>query len=159
MTDYTELLARIEHVTPELRWAVGQLPAEALQWRPAPEEWSAHEAAFHTRDIERQVYLVRVGRVLREERPALEWFDEVGWHRAHYRPDEPIDAILADYEAAHGAIVALVRDLDAAGWQRLGLHPTAGAQPAYYWARQCYRHALEHVHQIVHVAEAYAQPH
>jgi hypothetical protein len=144
-------------VTPDLRWAVGQLPPADQGWAPAPGEWSAHETAAHTRDTEREVYLLRVRRVLREERPELAWFDEVGWHASHYRPDEPIEHILSEYEAAHGELVALLRGIDSAAWERSGLHPTAGAQTTAYWARHCYNHALDHVHQIIKVAEAYDQ--
>jgi hypothetical protein len=30
-----------------LRAAIAAVPAEALTWRPAPREWSAHEVAVH----------------------------------------------------------------------------------------------------------------
>ena len=46
------LIARYESGPARLKAALAKVPPEALQWRPAPGEWSAHEIVVHCADSE-----------------------------------------------------------------------------------------------------------
>src|SRR5436309_1672508 len=46
------LIARYESGPGRLKAALAMVPPEALQWRPAPGEWSAHEIVVHCADSE-----------------------------------------------------------------------------------------------------------
>ena len=39
-----------------LRGALARVPPQALKWRPAPGEWSAHEVVCHCADSETNAY-------------------------------------------------------------------------------------------------------
>src|SRR3990172_3645152 len=51
-----------------LRAALAAVPAEALRWRPAPGEWSAHEIVCHCADSETSAY-ARIRLLLTEPEP------------------------------------------------------------------------------------------
>src|SRR6185436_7355975 len=83
----------------QLSHEINRLPAESVLWRLTAEEWSVHECLSHVRDVERQVFLPRLTRVVKEDNPTLAWFDEQAYHRDHWNSAEPIQNILADFVA------------------------------------------------------------
>ncbi len=46
------LIERYARGVDRLRAALAKVPVEALQWRPAPNRWSAHEVVVHCSDSE-----------------------------------------------------------------------------------------------------------
>lgn len=76
--------------------------------RPGPEAFSLVEQACHLRDVEREGYLLRVKRMLSEERPRLVGFD--GSTAARERDYASQDAKLAtrQFAAARAEVVALL---------------------------------------------------
>jgi len=132
----------------QLSHELALMPAEAMLWKPAPEEWSVHECLTHLRDIERQVFLVRITRVIKEDTPHLPFFDEAAYHKEHWNPDEPIQNILADFVAARAAEVSL---LESADWSRTGVHATRGPISLGWLADYTAGHSWEHLSQIMRV--------
>ena len=100
--------------------AIARVPADALSWKPSPEEFSLVEHACHLRDLEREGYLVRVRRLLAEAVPVLEGFD--GATVAQERHYLAQDAHLAahDFAAARAELLARLRALTAADLAREG---------------------------------------
>jgi len=143
------LRAQSHQVTQE----INSLPADAILWKPAPEEWSAHEALAHLRDVERHVFRVRIERMASEDNPPLPVFDEVTYHKEHWRLDEPIQTILADLVADRAAEVAV---LEAADWSRPGVHAARGPITLGWQANYVVAHTWEHLSQIMRVRLSYA---
>src|SRR3972149_1829955 len=74
-----------------LRAARAAVPAEALRWRPAPGEWSAHEIVCHCADSETSAY-ARIRLLLTEPEPPIHGYDQDAWARTldyHAHPLAP----------------------------------------------------------------------
>lgn len=63
-----------------LRAALATVPAEALKWRPAPNEWSAHEVVCHCADSETNSH-ARIRFVLSEKELVIQGYDQERWAR------------------------------------------------------------------------------
>src|SRR3990172_3110776 len=95
-----QLLDRLESAGQDYLWYLDQLSEAEIHTPPAPNEWTAHQVAAHVRDTEQQVFLLRVKRILAEEHPAVENFDQEGWNRDHYSADELIKKIKSEFRNA-----------------------------------------------------------
>lgn len=127
---------------------VGLMPPEAYLWRVSETEWSVQECAAHIRNIERQVFLVRISKVVKEDNPFLPNFDEFAYHRDHWRADEPLDTILPDFLAARAELVSL---LESADWSRTGTHEERGPLSLEWLASYAVNHTWEHLSQLMRV--------
>jgi len=132
----------------QLTHEVGLMPANALLWRPAEGEWSVQECLTHIRNIERQVFLVRIGRIVREREPFLPNFDVSAYHREHWRADEPVSEILPDFLGARAELVAL---LETADWARMGTRDGRGPIDLDWMAAFATNHVWEHMSQLMRV--------
>lgn len=148
------LLSKAHQAVIDLEWAIRSLSADKLSWRPAEGEWSAHEVLSHIRDIQRHVYGLRVRRILSEERPRLELFDETRWQAEHYDPRESAEAMLSHLRRNLEETLGIFERLPAEAWDRLGIHPELGPTTAEYWAFRMYAHAVEHLDQILDIHNA-----
>lgn len=131
---------------------LAKLPAEELQQVPAPNEWTLHQVAAHVRDVEQQVFLYRLKRMLREDNPAVENFDQEVWTRGHYAASEPIKKIVAEIRAARKKQAALLRRAKDKDWARTAQHPTWKTLSVEWLMTHAINHALEHAAQA---GEAY----
>jgi hypothetical protein len=127
---------------------VGLMPNEALLWRPAEGEWSVQECLAHIRNIERQVFLVRISKVVKESNPFLPNFDEFAYHREHWRADEPVAEIMPDFLAARAELVGLLETTD---WARTGTHEERGPLSLDWLATYASNHTWEHLSQLMRV--------
>ena len=127
-------------------------PVEAARWKPKPDEWSAHECLTHLRDIERNVFRLRMERIVNEDNPTLVFFDEAAYQKEHWTPDESIQDILADFVADRAAEVALLENAD---WSRTAVHPVRGSITLNWLADYTLGHTWEHLSQIMRVRLAY----
>jgi len=84
---------------------------DRLRERPDPEAFSLLEHACHLRDLEREGYLPRVGRMLSEDRPALEGFDGGAIARARDYPSQDAARAAQEFAAARRELVAIVSAL------------------------------------------------
>src|SRR5260221_14777769 len=100
-----------------LREALTRVPAEALTWRPAPGEWSAHEVICHCADSETTSYS-RIRYVLAEKDPLIVGYDQEEWARRFDYHALPIEPALAAVAAVRFLTTALLRTLPAEAWAR-----------------------------------------
>lgn len=82
-----------------LESALAKVPAEVLQWRPAPREWSAHEVVCHCADSETNG-AARIRYVVCETEPVVLAYDEAGWATALENHARQIEANLAAWQSA-----------------------------------------------------------
>ena len=149
MPDKPTTLRLLQQSADDLAREVAQTPPEARMWRAKEGEWSVQECLAHLRDVERLVFLERVRRILAEERPLLPNFDETTYHREHWNPDEPADAILADYASARKEMVELASA--APDWTRGGVHEMRGPITLAWQIDYALGHTWEHLSQILRV--------
>lgn len=130
----------------DLKRYVMEAPADQLHWHEG-NEWSVHETMAHLCEIEQNVFLVRIQRVASEDKPALAYFDEAAWHKAHYKPDQPVGQMLTDFTYARQKIIDALKSQS--DWNRWGLHEKLKKQMSLaYLAHVAIRHTWEHMNQM-----------
>ena len=113
---------------------------------PAPGEWSARQVVHHLADSE-TTSAIRLRRLLAEDRPAIDGYDEVEFaRRLHY--DRPIDASLELLKAVRQASAEILDRLGEADWTREGTHSESGRYTVETWLEIYAAHAHEHAEQI-----------
>jgi DinB superfamily len=130
-----------------LRAAIAAVPAEALTWRPAPREWSAHEVAVHCADSETNA-AGRIRFLATEPDPVMQGYDEAAWAVAFDYHAHPLELALATVDAVRGNTVALLRRLPEEAWARVGRHTQSGRYSAEDWLRIYAAHLEDHSRQI-----------
>ena len=132
MTAWTSLLDDLSAMPDELERAMRLVPADRLRWKPESwggspgETFAALEHACHVRDIERDGYQVRIGRMLEEQNPSLVSIDgdELAKERRYDAAD--LQEALASFRSARAETVARLRALDDAQLERAGFFAEYG---------------------------------
>lgn len=137
-----------------LEAAIAEVPAEALQWRPAPGKWSVHEVAVHCADSGTNSHM-RIRYVVAEDRPTIMGYDQDRWafeldYHAH-----PMDLALQTVRAVRANTVPLLRRLTEAQWGRRGTHSESGTYGAEDWLRIYAEHLEVHERQVRRVLAAW----
>lgn len=140
-----------------LRHALATVPPEAMQWRPAAGEWSAHEVVVHCSDSETQA-ASRIRILASEQEPLILGYDEAAWARDLDYHAHPIDVALATVDAVRANTVALLRRLPQAVWRREGRHTESGRYTAEDWLRIYAEHLENHARQIEANVAAWRRP-
>jgi hypothetical protein len=130
-----------------LEAALARVPETARAWRPAPEEWSAHEVVCHCADSEANAY-ARIRFLVAEPSPTLMGYDQDRWADVLAYRDFPIEAALAVVRAVRASTAALVSRLPDEAWTREGRHTESGRYTAEDWLRIYADHLDVHARQI-----------
>lgn len=142
----THLLNRLEESAREFRSAV-QSAHEAKHVHA--EEWSAHQIAVHTRDVEKMVYGARIRRSIAEENPLFENFDGDTWMAEHYDANEALASILDELVDSVFQTVAALRALPPEAWTRASQHETYGEGfTTQTWVERSLAHIEEHLETV-----------
>ncbi len=102
------------------------IPSGRWKRRPAPDEWSPLEVVCHLRDVEREVNLPRLEKVLRETNPFIVGMDTDPWaeERGYARQDGL--AALREFNQARLRTLSLLTDLSVEAWARPARHAIFG---------------------------------
>jgi hypothetical protein len=130
-----------------LKAALSTVPAEALQWRPKPGEWSAHEVVVHCADSETNA-AARIRFLVAEPDPVILGYDEAEWARRFDYHKHPLEPALALVEAVRTNTVALLHRMPEEAWQRVGRHTESGRYAAEDWLGIYAEHLDGHARQI-----------
>lgn len=115
--------------------------------RPGPEGWSIRDVVVHLADTE-LVRGMRMRRILVEDTPTIEAIDEGLWkRRLHYLWRSP-EASLALFELLRFANAEILRECDAASWERTAEHTEDGRITLADFLQRGAEHAEEHARQI-----------
>jgi len=117
-SQHAEALEMLAAMPEFVAGAIARAPADALQWKPAPEEFSLVEHACHLRDLEREGYLVRVQRMIAESNPELQPFDGTAVAAARNYRSQDARAAARDFARARREVVALLAPLTAGQLRR-----------------------------------------
>jgi uncharacterized damage-inducible protein DinB len=127
--------------------AIAGLSPEQLQTRLGENEWSIQQVLLHLPDSEAVGY-ERIRRVIAEERPTLHPYDEDAWARnLHYHQQDPHLA-LELFKLLRLSSAALLQQLPAAAWERVGVHAENGVMNLYTLFQAYLNHGEAHLRQI-----------
>jgi hypothetical protein len=138
-----------------LREALAKVPKGALQWRPEPGRWSAHEVGVHCADAEANAAL-RIRYLLAEKEPLIVGYDQDAWARLFDYHAQPLEEALAAAASARSRTVPLLRRMTDADWAKAGRHTESGPYSAEDWLRIYAVHLEGHARQIERNVEAWA---
>ena len=146
-TEREALIQRYADGPARLKAALATVPAAAVQWRPEPGEWSAHEVVVHCADSETNA-AARIRYLAAEVDPVILGYDEAEWARRFAYHDHPLEPALALVEAVRANTLALIRRMPEHGWQRVGRHSESGRYSAEDWLTIYAEHLEGHARQI-----------
>lgn len=141
------LIAQYATGPARLRAALATVPADALKWRPAPGEWSAHEIVCHCADSETNSY-ARIRFLLTEKDPVIQGYDQDRWAKTLDYHSHPLEPALATVEAVRANTAALIRRLPDEAWTREGRHTESGRYTGEEWLKIYADHLEGHARQI-----------
>jgi len=130
-----------------VREALAKVPREALQWRPGPGRWSAHEVVVHCADSETNAAL-RIRYLIAEKEPLIVGYDQDAWARLFDYHAQPIEESLAAVAAARARTAPLLVRMSEADWTKAGRHTESGPYTAEDWLRIYAAHLEGHARQI-----------
>jgi hypothetical protein len=111
------IVDRLAHqITDSAAFLATLTPPQALA-RKAPGEWNALEIVGHVIDTER-VFGYRALRIARADPVMWTQVEFEGYAAAANYRERPLGDIVAELVAARSALIAFLRGLDAAAWQR-----------------------------------------
>ena len=130
-----------------LKAALAKVPRDALAWRPAPADWSAHEIVVHCADSETNAH-ARLRFLLAEPQPVIQGYDQDRWARALDYHSLPLEPALATVAAVRANTVPILRRMTEPEWRRIGRHTESGSYAADDWLAIYAEHLEKHARQI-----------
>jgi hypothetical protein len=131
-------------------------PDDALDFHPAPDEWSVREVLAHLVDDEMYVMRTRLERMVKEERPHLAPHDEQKWYAHRNTTRDQLAELLADFAVQRTASLGILTMLRESDWAREGYQPEYGTLTAETWLGQWAAHDMTHIQQIADTLKAHA---
>jgi hypothetical protein len=112
-------------------------------------EWTLHQIASHTRDVNKLVYGARIRQTLNEDHPEFKSFDADAWMIAHYNKAEPLTEILTEFIMNVDELCELLRGLPRDAWSRESRHETiGGGLTSQLWVERDLQHIEEHLRTV-----------
>jgi hypothetical protein len=153
-----ELSEYREKLIERLAEAAGEFCAacrEADPFAKTEGDWTIHQIAAHTRDVQKFIYGERIRRTLKEENPEFRRFDADGWMAQHYKRDEPLEDILSEFAADVDEICAMLQKMPQSGWSRLSRHVSQGSElTLQLWVERSLAHIEEHLWSVENAANS-----
>lgn len=145
--DRSEVTDYLRRVPDLIEGAVQGLSDDELRRRPSPDGWSILEICCHLRDAAEEEG-VRIRRLVEEDGPVLEPYDEQEWARERdYQGDDP-SRVRAALRAFFGGLAYQLEGLSDEQWERGGTHPESGPVTVRSRAEAEVAHARAHLEQI-----------
>jgi hypothetical protein len=126
---------------------------EELDARPIEGEWTVREIAHHLADGELNS-AIRLRRLIAEDEPTLQGYDEMEFVRRLHVTDRPIATSVAAAAAARASTLTILEALRDDEWSRTGTHAEQGAYSVEVWLRDYANHPWDHAEQVGRVLAA-----
>ena len=130
-----------------LEAAVARLSEAELDRRPADGGWTPREVVHHLADSE-MTSAIRLRRLLAEDAPVIQGYDEVEFARRLHYQGRPIGPSLSAVRAARETTASILEQLGEAEWSRAGTHTESGPYSVGDWLHIYAAHCHDHVDQI-----------
>lgn len=147
------LVARYLDGIRELDAVVDGLTEAQLDLRPAAGEWTVREIVHHCADSE-MTSAIRLRRLLAEDNPVIDGYDEAAFARRLHYDVRPVAASLAAVRAARETSASILEHLSDADWSRAGTHSQSGPYSVDDWLRIYAAHCHDHAEQARRVVSA-----
>jgi hypothetical protein len=145
--DRDELLQRYRDGPDLLELAVFQLSEAELDYKPKDGGWSPREVIHHTADSE-LTSAIRLRRLLAEETPLIQGYDEMEFSRRLHYQERPIGASLQAVRASRMTSLSILERLSETEWARTGTHSDSGPYSVETWLEIYANHCHDHAAQI-----------
>lgn len=142
------LVARLESIVQDLSSAAAAGSNDDWKSTQPDDPQTPHWKLVHLRNIERQALAPRLKRILNEDDPHLVLFDDEKWMESHYRADEPVEVIIADYEKIRKEELSWLKEMNVKAWSRTCRHPWFGVRTFQWWVEKTMAYAEEHLEEI-----------
>jgi hypothetical protein len=144
-----KLVARLGEVAQEFR---ATCKAVNDPFAKVEGEWTLHQIAWHTRDVEKLVYGARIVQTLNEDNPEFKNFDADEWMAAHYNQKESLTEILDEFIKNVEDLCKTLRDLPQEAWSRESKHDALGnGLTLQLWVERSMAHIVEHLQAVKNV--------
>jgi DinB superfamily len=143
-----ELIAQYREGPNVVERVVAGLSDTELDHAPADGGWSARQVIHHLADSE-MTSAVRLRRLIAEDDPVIQGYDEAEFARRLYYDARPPDASLAALRASRESTASILDRLSDEEWARTGTHTESG--PGYSveeWLEIYASHGHDHAEQI-----------
>jgi hypothetical protein len=110
--------------------------------------WNTHQVAAHVREVEANVYGMRIRRSIDEDNPLFPNYDGDAWMAEHYDAQEPLAKILAEFLDDAAELSALLRSQPETVWSRPSRHETNGDFVLQTWVERALAHIREHLETV-----------
>jgi hypothetical protein len=127
--------------------ALATVPPPALQWRPKPGAWSAHEVVVHCADSEANAHM-RIRYLVAETAPVILGYDQDRWATVLDYHAHPLPLALQTIRAVRANTVPLLERLTEADWRKTGRHPEHPSYGTERWLETYAEHLEVHARQI-----------
>jgi hypothetical protein len=127
--------------------AVRQVGEQNLDVRLGPDQWTAREIAHHLADSE-MTSALRLRRLIAEDRPVIQGYDEAEFARKLFYGDRPIEGSLDALKAARQTNADILDRLSEEQWAREGTHSESGHYSVETWLEIYAAHAHDHAAQV-----------
>jgi FMN phosphatase YigB (HAD superfamily) len=104
-----------------------EVPLDGWLKPPAPNEWRLAEIICHLRDVEAEVNLPRLRKIVAEDNPFLPGIDTEPWALQRSYNSQDCMQALDDFIAARKESAALLEKLEPAAWLRTAQHSILGS--------------------------------
>ncbi|MBI4498235.1 MAG: DinB family protein [Chloroflexi bacterium] len=142
-----EIIAVLSSTGAALARVLAGLSEDDLRWRPDPLAWSAKEVACHMRDFA-EIFSARLERMVAEEEPYVLDHDPDGLAQVRWYQGQQGGTLPAEFCRHRERTLVLLRALDSAGWQRVGVHQVAGRLTIEQMTAAMARHDLQHLEDL-----------
>lgn len=154
MSELEELLERFRRGPDVVAVAATGVAGSQLDYSPAPGKWTIRQIVCHLADAE-LVTGVRLRRVIAEQDPLLEAFDQDAWALRLGYAQRRFSAALESFRRLRQENYELLRALPAEAFERRGRHSERGPLRLIELVRSGAAHAEAHARQILEIRDAW----
>ena len=147
------LMVRYRDGAAAFRAAMADVHDDELDERPLEGEWTVREIAHHLADSELNS-AVRLRRLIAEDEPVLQGYDEMEFVRRLHVTERPIASSIEAAAAARASTLTILEAMTEDEWSRSGTHMDQGTYAVEEWLRDYADHPWDHAEQARRVLAA-----
>ena len=144
---YREVVEALERAPSVIVPMVREVPEPLRKRRPAPGKWSAHEHACHLAEVQ-PMFFERIELMLREENPKIRAYLPEREHDHDALLAVDLEQALARFERQRKELVARLKSLRPADWQRTAEHEEYSRYSIFILFRHVVMHDMLHAYRI-----------
>ncbi|WP_338666988.1 DinB family protein [Pseudodesulfovibrio methanolicus] len=126
---------------------VRSIPADALDIKRGEGFWTLHEHAAHLADVQ-PMGLERMRRILTEDVPEFMPFIPAQEEAAEVPPLPSVEKIIADFTAARGQQLKMLKKASPDDWKRTAIHPEYEQYGLFIFVRHILMHDHWHMYRM-----------